>query len=281
MNEEFKNLTAIENYVNGTLSVDEKNAFEKRLAADTNLAQELQLYKNILGGIDLEGTSIIRNELKDIRANLEKEQAFETTDKQSKVITMKPKKNNSSRNWLAIAASLLVLVAVGFWLQKDPSLTRTEALARYDHQSMQSELLTNQINEYEGLGMADPERGKKDTLATVLQAYKAGDYQASYNLVTTYLERYPTDEIAQYYAGMTQFQEGQYTKAVEWLTKVAINKDLPVYDQARWYLGLTYMMLNTPEGDKNAKKLFQQIKATPDSKFKNEADWQLEFLNSN
>jgi len=129
--------------------------------------------------------------------------------------------------------------------------------------------------------MADPERGRKDTLATVLKRYQARDFQASYNLATTYLTRYPEDAIAQYYAGMAKFQDGQYSKAVEWLTKVTTATNLPVYDQASWYLALTYTMLNTPAGDKNAKKLFQQIKASTNSKFKQEADWHLEFLTSN
>jgi len=281
MSQEFKYLTQIENYINDILSKEEKLDFEKQLTENNALAEELKLYQNMMGGIDLEGTDLMRNELKEIQTKLAKENAFnQETTKTTRIIKMEnPKKSN--RNWLAIAAGVLVLIVAGILLQSPEKITRAEALAKFDTSSSVNELLDTQINEYEGLGMADPERGKKDSIAQILREYKGGKYQESYNAATEFLAHYPNDAVAQYYAGMSKFQDGKYGKAVEWLSTSVQQKEMPFYDQSRWYLALSYTMLATTTGDDNAIKLFQQIIDTPDSKFRTEAQWHLEFLKSN
>lgn len=277
MDQEFKYLTQIENYLSEDSSKEEKLAFEQQLTENEELIQEFNLYQNMMGGIDLEGTELMRNELKNIQVKLEKEDYFNQSKTTSKIVKMENTKK-SNRNWLAIAAGLLILIVAGILLQSPDKMTRTEALAKFDKSQSANELLNTQLNEYEGLGMADPERGKKDSIAQILRTYKAGAYQESYNAATEYLTRYPNDEVAQYYAGMSKFQDGKYAKAVEWLTSTSTDQNSVLSDQARWYLALSYTMLNTTVGDDNAAKLFQQIINTPDSKFKTEAAWHLEFL---
>ncbi|GEM_PF-6968488 len=280
MDQEFKYLTQIENYLNENISKEEKLDFEKQLRENEELAQEFTLYQNMVGAIELEGTDLMRDELKNIQVKLEKENYFNQTDTTTKIVKMENTKK-SNRNWLAIAAGLLLLIVAGILLQSPNKMTRAEALAKFDTNQSANELLDRQINEYEGLGMADPERGKKDSIAQILNAYKTGTYQASYNAATEFLTRYPNDAVAQYYAGMSKFQDGKYGKAVEWLSASAQQKDAAFYDQARWYLALSYTMLATTVGDDNAIKLFQQIMDAPDSKFKTEAEWHLAFLKNN
>lgn len=277
MDQEFKYLTEIENYLNEDISKEEKLDFEKQLAENEELIQEFTLYQNMMGGIDLEGTDLMRNELKDIQVKLEKEDYFNQEKTTPKIIKMESTKK-TNKNWLAIAAGLLILIVAGILLQSPDKMTRAEALAKFDTSQSANELLDRQINEYEGLGMADPERGKKDSIAQILNAYKTGSYQASYNAATEFLARYPNDAVAQYYAGMSKFQDGKYGKAVEWLSVSAQQKEAAFSDQARWYLALSYTMLETTVGNDNAIKFFQQIVDSPDSKFKTEAEWHLNFL---
>ena len=277
MDQDFKYLTQIENYLSENISKEEKLDFEKQLSENEELAKEFKLYKNMIGGIDLEGADVMRNELKDIQAKLEKENYFNQKETTPKIVKMESTKK-SNKTWWAVAAGLLILVVAGILFQSPNKMTRAEALAKFDHSKKASELLEQQINEYEGLGMADPERGKKDTIAQILRQYKEGNYQESYNAATEFLTRYPNDAVAQYYAGMSKFQDGKYGKAVEWLSASTQQKDASFYDQARWYLALSYTMLNTTVGDDNAVKLMQQIIDASDSKFKTEAEWHLNFL---
>ncbi len=277
MDQDFKYIDVIENYLSESSSKEEKLAFEKQLEEDKDLAEEFKLYQNIMGGIDLEGTDLMRTELKGIQGKLEKENFFNQEETTPKIIKMENTKK-SNRSWLAIAAGLLVLIVAGILLQSPGKMTRAEALAKFDHSQKANDLLDQQLNEYEGLGMADPERGKKDSIAQMLKIYKEGNYQESYNAATEFLARYPNDVVAQYYAGMSKFQDGKFSKAVEWLSASTKQKDGVFYDQARWYLALSYTMLNTSVGDDNAIKLMQQIKDTPDSQFKMEAEWHLEYL---
>lgn len=277
MNQDFKYIEAIEDYLSENTSKEEKLAFEKQLTENEALAQEFKLYQNMMGGIDLEGTDLMRDELKDIQQKLEAENFFAKKETTPKIVKMKNTKK-SNKTWLAIAASLLVLVVAGMLLLSPNKMTRTEALTKFDHNKKANELLEQQINEYEGLGMADPERGKKDSIAQMLNQYKDGDYQESYNAATEFLSRYPDDNVALYFAGMSKFQDSKFSKAVEWLSASTKQKDGVFYDQARWYLALSYTMLNTNVGDDNAIKLMQQIKDSPDSQFKTEAEWHLSFL---
>ncbi len=277
MDQDFKYIDIIENYLSESSSKEEKLAFEKQLEDDKDLAQEFKLYQNIMEGIDLEGTDLMRTELKGIQGKLEKENFFNQKEATPKIIKMENTKK-SNRSWLAIAAGLLVLIVAGILLQSPDKMTRAEALAKFDNSQKANDLLTQQLNEYEGLGMADPERGKKDSIAQMLKTYKEGNYQESYNAATEFLARYPNDVVAQYYAGMSKFQDGKFGKAIEWLVASTAQKDTVFYDQARWYLALSYTMLNTPAGDDNAIKLMQQIKDASDSQFKTEADWHLDFL---
>lgn len=277
MDQEFKNLELFEAYESQTLDVAAQQEFEKRLTTDKNFKEEYELYQTLMGGIELEGDELLRNELSQVESKLKKEDFFALEEKQSKIIPMK-KSSFSFGKMLSIAASLLLLLVAGMYFFSPNNVTPAEALAKFDHSAKEKAFLSEQLNELESLGMADLERGKKDTLAQVLKLYDAGEYQTAYNLATSYINAYPNDATAMYYAGMAKFQDVDYSTAAEWLSEAVKQKETAIFDRARWYLALTYTMLETTDGNLNATKLFNQIMNDTKSDYKTEATWHLDII---
>ncbi|GJM35287.1 MAG: hypothetical protein DHS20C18_42880 [Saprospiraceae bacterium] len=116
------NLEHIEQYLTGDLSKEEKAAFENQMKVDQQLAEEVELIRNMTGGIRLYGHKKLKSELDIIH---------------KKVITPKEKGRFRLLNskWIfGVAASLAVLLVAYVAWQSKISPTAEQLYAEY-HQA--------------------------------------------------------------------------------------------------------------------------------------------------
>lgn len=256
------NIEEIEQYVHGKMSETEKKAFEAKMDSDDELKAEVELFKDMLTSIDMEGEEQLRAKLKATREKLDKENFFqEKNNQKSKLKVMSNNtKSKSGFSRYAIAAALLAMIAAGIYLfnpaaqQGDPL---REAFAKL--YKPESKLIKGKIGDLKSMGMASPDKGKNDSLAVALELYENDEFEKARILLDEYIKTYPYDEdpTASFYLGLTLLNQSEFAKAAKHILPVTERNDSPFYETGQWYLMLAYSMFNTPEGDSNAKKLLK------------------------
>lgn len=275
----YKDSILIEQFLTGQLEGSDLASFERRLKEDKGFAKEMEIMRSMMDGIELNKLDNLKSVITGVENKLEKEDFFPKSpavpnlEPEPKIIPMNPKKRT---NWLAIAAGLAVLVAAFMWLNQEAKPSPQEAYAKFYKKDMDK--LDNILDDLEGFGIGDPEKGKKDQLATALKLYETDEYQAAADSLVQYLAIFGNDPIASFYLGKAYMNLGDYGAAVEQLSPLIQLPDFPLVEQAKYALALNYSMLGTTEGNLNSVKIMNQLKESPDTEIKQLADSYIEFL---
>jgi len=275
MSEEFNNIELIEAWLNGQLSEEEKSAFEKRMKEDPDFSKEVEMYQDMMRGIDLAGEERIREASNGIERKLESEDFFKHNS------TVRTMTNNTKTKpigrWLAIAASLLVLVAAAtYFFGSSQESSPQMAFEKYYQPDKKN--LPEILDRLEAPGLASADKSAADSLAGALELYQKDQYTAARSALGTYLDNHPEDQVAKLYMGLSQLQLGEYAKASKHLVPLVEQKDFAQLNMAKWYLALCYSQFGTASSISNAKGLLQDLADDPDSGYYKEALGYLEFL---
>lgn len=248
MEKEF-NYTEIENYVKKEMSANSRAAFEQRLQADTDLASEVRFYEEVVQVAELQGL------FEEAEEELEAEQKSE-----AKVVSMKKTRQiKPARRFLALAASLAVVVIAGIFLWNAMNSSNQDYFAQY-YQPYPNDIAP--ITKGEDL--------PKTTLAEALQAYERKNYGQARTLFSTL----PTSDTIQFYSSIIDLEEGNMSAAIDNLN--TLNQSESTFQQAAdWYLALAYLK---NKETLNAKELLEKITANDRHLFKRRAEELLEAL---
>lgn len=222
-------------YLDGQLSREEQETFERQLQSQTALQEQLRLHEQVRQALEAEGRA----------------QLFESLD-QLDAVAQKPEKDKPAADgsvrqlprFLWVAAAVFLLTLGLWWGLSSPN---TESLfadyyeAYPNYQSSQS-------------------RGEEQTLRfqTAIQAYEANDYKkARYSF-----EQLPADWQAQpqvqFYLGICYLELQDWAAASTALRKVYEGDKMQ--EQATWYLALAELRQDKLEA---AKTLLQEITQSP------------------
>jgi len=217
MNEERYLL--FDQYLQGELSADEKNTFEKQLAEDVQFASEFETFKTVHH--QLENKFGFEKEREAFKENLSEIAAKHFNTDKSKVILMKP--------WyIAVAASVAILFGLFFF-----DYNQNPAFADYHH--------------YETAAFT--ERGTADqTLKEAETAFNDKKYAVAIPLFESVLKETKTPEM-QYYYGVSLLEENEFKKA-----EIVFNElkaGTSVYkEKAKWNLALSKLKQKDYKGCK-------------------------------
>lgn len=75
-----------------------------------------------------------------------------------------------------------------------------------------------------------------------IAAYEAEKYQEAIQLGSTLLTQYPESDTLKYFLGASHLAQQQAKPAIYYLRDVAEDNDSPLQPQARWNLGLAYLL---------------------------------------
>ena len=216
----------IEKYLEGKLDDKALKAFEKQMRANSDLAEEVALYKEIEKSIahrfkHKKEESELRNTLN----NIQKEQ--NSSKKTSKVIPLL-----GYKKWL-IAASIAALVGL-FLFQNSTPVYGDYA----SHEPMEVTV-----------------RGNSNTLEQVQKLFNDKDYLLANTHLSRLAEYYRDNAEIQLYYGITLLETNQYEMAKMTFEKIANANSLFKY-KATWYLALNALKQNDLE---SCKSYLQQI----------------------
>lgn len=186
MNDELKNIELIERYWEGKLSEVERIDFESRLLIDSELKEELDLYKNVVAGIKDAGEEKLRHKLK-------------VADEEIDATKIIPINKKSNFKILAFAASLILLIGLTtIWFFQRGS-------------DMQS--LANKYYEKEkGLPMEMGMSNKK--MDEVMVNYKNGNYSGMANQLNELLKSNPDNDTLTYFFGIANYELKNYRPTI-------------------------------------------------------------------
>lgn len=205
MNEERYIL--FDQYLQGEMTVEEKDNFEKQLSEDHELSSEFETFKEVQ--LRLKTKFEFEEEKEAFKANLTTISDTHFNTSKPKVVVMRP--------WyLAAAASVIILFGLFFFDYNNPSF------ADYDNPETASFV----------------ERGDTDTALIGAQtAFNDGKYAAAIPLFEEILKENKTPEI-QYFYGVSLLEESKYPKAESVFSE--LRSGTSAYkDKATWSLALS------------------------------------------
>jgi hypothetical protein len=207
----------IEAYLRQTMSEGERLQFEKEMAGNDAFRKEVEIERELMLAVE---AGAMKSRMEKIHRRL-----FQTPNK-----TM----------WIAIAASIILLVAVGIWL-----ISRPDPVDRLYAESFTVDP-----------GLPVPMSATDDYLFyDAMVDYKKGKYDLAESKWSTLLIESPVNDTLLYYIGMCNVNDGNHDKAIPYLQKVIQLGSIAFRGKSEWYLALCYLRLEDFEGlDKLAKE---------------------------
>ncbi len=244
MDNNYTNIELIERYLHQEMTEAEKTDFEKRLVTDTELFQEFQILKDIQTGAEHFGEQQFRASVDKVADQLEEEAFFERTHQE-----IKSAKYPAYRIFalLAVAAAILTVAFFLYPQVLNPKGEGHPAYARFF--TIQNEQLTDIRDLLSAQGMADPKKEQKQQLLEALNALQDQQTEKASNLLEQYAQQYPRDSIASFYLALCRMEYSQYQDARKILQRLNELSPYPLADDAKWYLGLTYLQLSRLQED--------------------------------
>ncbi|WP_337968147.1 tetratricopeptide repeat protein [uncultured Flavobacterium sp.] len=223
MNEERYIL--FDQYLQGELTIDERNKFENQLSQDPGMASEFEIFKNL--HTQLENKFEHEEEREAFKANLK-------TISDKHFNTSKPKVIGLNAWYFAAAASVVILFGLFFF-----NYNQNPGFEDYNHPEQAS----------------FTERGEaKETLKQAETAFNERKYSEAIPLFETILKENKTPEV-QYFYGVSLLEESHYKKAEAVFNELIAGTS--VYkEKAKWNLALSKLK---QKDYKSCKEILQTI----------------------
>ncbi len=279
----------IDAYLSGNMTDEERQVFEKKLIEDLDLASELEAYKQVLTGIEPIEKQQLRQQIGNIASDLKVEGFFKTENDPLSIKSQITSVHAALQNedffkeeqtkirkitpmlWvMAAAASVLLLVAVGYWLFFSKPKVDYEAVASryFVPEKNESNLLIRKLTEQNGMAAGSPQEAG---FLNALKLYQAEKYTEAIAAFENYTTQYgkDADVAAHFYTAISLLNKNeQIDEAIRLLTPLAADVESGWSEEANWYLALAKI--------KNKKYtegvlLLKKIAAEKDAAHQNEA----------
>ena len=244
MEEHSYDNNTLERYLSSEMSTLEKQRFEEVLRQSPALQEELALQQDIIKGIQLQGSQGMKQALQAVEQEMHTSSVVQeqppSTLRSTEVPDPVPRRHASERPllvWLAVAASVLSIVLLGYLLVRNgPADAQTLYAAYY-------EPYPNIINPAQRSGDATEPTAPEQAV----RAYEAGQYQQAINLFDQSSVDASSDPGFVFYYALSYLGAEQPAPAILWLKQVAQQPAGSLfYEPARWYLALAYLDLDQP-----------------------------------
>lgn len=216
----------LDRYLRDQMDEQERRTFEQQLASDTKLAEELALHRDAVGGIGLDGSLALKKRLQAVEAEL--------AGPAPAAVDMKQTNRRFLTTWIAVAASLLTVVLLGYLFLIPP--TSPEDLYVAYH-----EPFPNLINP----AQRSVEVTEETVLERAVRAYDAQQYEEALALFAQ-SDALSTPGYTFYYAA-SYLESGQPKRAIPLFERVVQNEAGLFNEPGQWYLALAYLKADTPE----------------------------------
>ena len=210
----YSNNDKIDAYLKGELNEEEKQQFEKEIDQDKTLAQELHFHEMTQRHIEL-------LEDRKITAQVQAIHQAELKRRRRKALV------KQIRYW-AVAASILLLLALSWWLWDSPSANPDTLYAEY----------------YTAYELPFGNRNEQNSQTEAGALYLAGEYEKAAPIMEALLAADTGLSKIQFALGICKMELEQWNQAVPLFEKLIEDNDVLYADNARWYLALCALKLN-------------------------------------
>jgi tetratricopeptide (TPR) repeat protein len=241
----------IQPFLDGELSREELDWFNKELESNAVLAEDIKLYREVDSAIREQDVMDLRDQLDVIHNSI----GDPTTE---------PGQHSRIRKVLSYGAiaSLAILISFGIMLKVQHKKLTNEQIYQRHYEPYEVTLVYRS--------------GETQSLLNLAQTkYDARDYDGAIKIYEQILSNKPEDMVANLYSGISYFEEKQYSKAENRFETIIDHNDNLFIEQAEWYLGFCYLQTGRNDmarahfkeiskGDgsysKKAKKIMRSIK---------------------
>lgn len=223
----------ISRYLGGELDPGEVARFEEALGRDPALQQEFDLYREVDEAITDTEVMDLRAQLSDLHEELIP--AIERTG---------TKKSKRRALRYAMAASIAVVVSFGAYGLLFNRVSHTKLVTQF--YKPYDVTLVNRS------GLSEVQQ----MLAEASFLYESGQYREAITVFEQVMAMDPASIESQFYRGISYFELKDYVNADLSLTKVVEHNDNLYIEQADWYLGFCYLMMDQRE---KARKQFEKL----------------------
>lgn len=188
--------------------------FEQYAARGRELLGSPEEANDLLAELDQALDEFASSETLDINAQQQENASVEATTQPKTAVV------HSMRSWLAVAASVALLIATAWWLLADSSSLIEEHFVHYDSNVT-----------VRTLGVDQPAK-EDEAFVAAMAAYDRKDYPAAISALAAFLEDHPRDKRARFYLGISFLAEEQADKALLQLAQTRISEipeDVAVY----------------------------------------------------
>ena len=244
----------LDRYLRDEMSDQERRAFEEQLSTDDALTEALALHRDTLEGIRLDGSQALKRRLQAVEAALASPAPV--------VVAEKKTHRRFLTTWVAIAASLLTAVLLGYLFI--PTASSPQELYVAYHQPF-----PNLINPAQ---RSTDNVAEETVLGRAVRAYDRAQYAEALTLFAQGDAQ--SDPGYTFYYGVSYLELDQPAQAIPLLERVVQEKTGLFYEPGLWYLALAHLKANDPaaakpylhtlaeqEGDytKEARELLKEI----------------------
>lgn len=235
----------IEKYLDKSLTDAEQITFNQRLE-EPNFAAEVDLYQQSVQAVCAFGDAQLKAILMEEEAKLEVQTAVSVLQYGNTFVPKIPQKL-VIRYWIALAASFLLLVSVGYWFLTNKDIG-------IDIQK-KNNILASNFKPYPNFN--DPNvRDNTNTKTDREKAYTLYD-NGEYEQALTYFQKItPPQYKDQFFEANAYLATHQAGKAAPLFERLSQNPSFEWQKQAEWYWALS-LLTTKPE---QAKRLFEKIK---------------------
>lgn len=213
----------LNNYFEGNLSEEEKQQFDELLSNDSEFKTEFEFQKKAKVAVALSERQKLKNQLKEIENSR--------------------KLKNKNKTWLSIAASIVVVLSLGFIFFWNSSVKNDNLYADF----------------YETFpNIEAPTTRGENTLnikSEAFYAYDSKDYKKAIELFSEIYKVEKTD-YAIFYIGLSEMELNEHKKAINTFSLFDGDTNNNFYYYVKWYKALCYLKENDIE---NSKKLLNEV----------------------
>lgn len=245
-----ENWEEIDQYIMDALSVDARDKFDQRLAAEPALRAELQLRQDMLQGAEAYGRKALKQKLQGIH------QAMLHDQKPS--IQTRP-----LWPYLTAAASVLLLIAAVFWFNGTGGSANSSAL------------YVEYFSPYE---MSNAQRSaNEEQVLRMEQFYRTGNYEHALAELDQLLSgANPQSSDWLLAAGVCQLELNKPAAALIRFAQITSNQDFNFRDEVSWYSALAHLKNNDRAA---ARAALQALISDPNADHHTEAQELLRKMN--
>ena len=213
---EEKNI--IQEYLDGNISGEDLQEFEQRMESDPEFRSEVESLQKVEKELGILGAESFINKVSQWESEYQEQESEDSTPVRSM--------DSPFKTYYAIAASLVLAVAAGYFLFFGSPASPESVYQEY-------------YSPYEDMILERGDNTIQEQLLNGMKAYNEGRYSEATNYFSPYLEANPEDYRVWFYQGISQAETDMLEAALSSFEKAA--NDSMFRQQAQWYSALTWL----------------------------------------